>query len=131
MDWFSRYVLSWELSNTLDSAFCLDAMHEALQQSKPDIFNSNQGVQFTANAFTGTLESDGIRVSMNDRGRAFDNIFIERLWRTVKYEDIYLKDYSAVPALDIGLNTYFKLYNVERPHQNLDYWTPAEVHFSC
>jgi len=131
MDWFSRYVLSWELSNTLDSAFCLDAMHEALQQSKPDIFNSNQGVQFTANAFTGTLESDGIRVSMNDRGRAFDNIFIERLWRSVKYEDINIKDYETVPTLDAGLHIYFMVYNTERLLQSLDNRTQAKVYFSC
>ena len=131
MDWFSRYVLSWKLSNTLDGAFCLDALHEALELGKPEIFNSDQGVQFTANAFTGTLEGVGIQVSMDGRGRAFDNIFIERLWRSVKYEDIYIKDYGTVPTLDIGLYLYFMLYNTERPHQNLDYRTPAEVHFSC
>ena len=131
MDWFSRYVLSWRLSNTLDGAFCLDALNEALQHGKPEIFNSDQGVQFTANAFTGTLEVNGILVSMDGRGRAFDNIFIERLWRSVKYEDIYIKDYNTVPALDAGLHSYFTLYDTERPHQSLDYRTPAEVHFSC
>jgi len=131
MDWFSRYVLSWKLSNTLDGAFCLDALHQALQLGRPDIFNSDQGVQFTANAFTRTLESDGILVSMDGRGRAFDNIFIERLWRSVKYEDIYIKDYDTVSSLMAGLLIYFTLYNTERPHQNLDYQTPAEVHFSC
>ena len=131
MDWYSRYVLSWRLSNTLDGAFCLAALHEALQLGKPEIFNTDQGVQFTARAFTGTLEDAGIRVSMDGRGRAFDNIFIERLWRSVKYEDIYIKDYNTVPALDAGLHTYFTLYDTERPHQSLNNRTPAEVHFSC
>ena len=131
IDWYSRYVLSWKLSNTLDGAFCLDALSEALQLGKPEIFNTDQGVQFTAHVFTGTLEDAGIRVSMDGRGRALDNIFIERLWRSVKYEDIYIKDYGSVPALDAGLHTYFTLYDTERPHQSLGYRTPAEVHFSC
>lgn len=139
IDWFSRYILSWKLSNTLDGAFCLNALLEALQHGKPDIFNTDQGVQFTANAFTGTLEDAGVRVSMESfprfigdgRGRAFDNIFIERFWRSVKYEDIYLNDYDTVLALDAGLHIYFPRYNTERPHQSLDYRTPAEVHFSC
>jgi putative transposase len=131
MDWFSRYVLSWQLSNTLDGAFCLAALAEALQQGKPAIFNTDQGVQFTAHAFTESLEAAGIRISMDGRGRAFDNIFIERLWRSVKYEDIYIKDYDSVPALEAGLLAYFLLYNQERPHQSLAYRTPAEVHFSC
>ncbi len=98
MDWYSRYVLSWRLSNTLDGTFCLAALNEALQLGKPEIFNTDQGVQFTAHAFTVTLEDVGIRVSMDGRGRAFDNIFIERLWRSVKYEDIYIKDYATVPC---------------------------------
>ena len=131
MDWYSRYVLSWKLSNTLDGAFCLAALNEALQLGKPEIFNTDQGVQFTAHAFTDTLEDAGIQVSMDGRGRAFDNIFVERLWRSVKYEDIYIKDYGTVPALDAGLHSYFTLYDTERPHQSLDYRTPAEVHFSC
>ena len=130
IDWFSRYILSWKLSNTLDGAFCLAALHEALQHGKPDIFNTDQGVQFTANAFTGTLEDAGIRISMDGRGRAFDNIFIERFWRSIKYEDIYLNDYETVLALDAGLHIYFPQYNTVRPHQSLDYQTPAEVHFS-
>jgi putative transposase len=130
MDWFSRYVLSWKLSNTLDGAFCLAALSEALQQGKPEIFNTDQGVQFTAHAFTESLAEAGIRISMDGRGRAFDNIFIERLWRSLKYEDIYIKDYGSVPALDAGLLAYFLLYNSERPHQSLEYRTPAEVHFS-
>ncbi len=118
------------MSNTLDGAFCLAALHEALQYGKPDIFNTDQGVQFTAKAFTDTLEADGIRVSMDGRGRAFDNIFIERFWRSLKYEDIYLNDYDTVPALESGLQIYFPQYNTERPHQSLDNQTPTEVHFS-
>jgi putative transposase len=131
IDWFSRYVLSWKLSNTLDGSFCLEALHEALQYGTPEIFNTDQGVQFTAHAFTGALEDAEIRVSMDGRGRALDNIFIERLWRSVKYEDIYIRDYGSVPALDAGLQAYFTLYNTERPHQSLDYRVPTEVHFNC
>lgn len=129
IDWFSRYVLSWKLSNTLDGSFCLDALHDALLLGKPEIFNTDQGVQFTAHAFTRTLDDAGIRISMDGRGRAFDNIFIERLWRSVKYEDIYINDYTTVPALTVGLDAYFTFYDTERPHQSLDYRTPAEVHF--
>ena len=129
MDWFSRYVLSWELSNTLDGRFCLDALHQALQRGRPEIFNTDQGVQFTALAFTSCLEEAQIRISMDGRGRALDNIFTERLWRSVKYEDIYLKDYALVPDLYAGLDSYFRFYNDERPHQSLNYRTPAEVHF--
>jgi putative transposase len=128
LDWFSRFVLAWQLSNTLDGLFCLDALRLALAQGKPDIFNTDQGVQFTANDFTGALETAGIRISMDGRGRAFDNIFIERLWRSVKYEDIYVKDYPTVSALERGLHDYFDLYNYERPHQSLAYRTPAAVH---
>lgn len=130
IDWFSRYVLSWELSNTLDGRFCLDALHQALLLGAPEIFNTDQGVQFTALTFTGDLEAENIRISMDGRGRALDNIFIERLWRSVKYEDIYLKDYASVPELDTGLGDYFQFYNHDRPHQSLDYRTPAEVHFA-
>lgn len=130
MDWFSRYVLAWQLSNTLDGRFCLDALQQALLLGQPDIFNSDQGVQFTALEFTGCLEAAGVRISMDGRGRVFDNIFIERLWRSVKYEDIYLKDYASVPELDTGLGEYFQFYNHDRPHQSLDYRTPAEVHFA-
>lgn len=131
MDWFSRFVLTWQLSNTLDGAFCLDALYLALQHGRPDIFNSDQGSQFTASAFTGHLETVGIRVSMDGRGRFMDNIFIERLWRSLKYEDIYIKEYATVPALETGLADYFHLYNFERPHQSLHYRTPAAVHFAC
>jgi putative transposase len=129
MDWFSRFVLTWQLSNTLDDLFCLEALRLALHKGKPDIFNTDQGVQFTAYDFTGELETNHIRISMDGRGRAFDNIFIERLWRSVKYEDIYINDYSTVPALETGLENYFQLYNYERPHQSLAYRTPAEIHF--
>lgn len=130
IDWYSRYVLAWTLSNTLDGAFCLEALEQALQKGRPDIFNTDQGSQFTAHAFTGRLQADNIRISMDGRGRALDNIFVERLWRTVKYEDIYLKDYESVPALTIGLGRYFPFYNDERLHQSLDYRTPEEVHFN-
>ena len=129
MDWFSRYVLSWQLSNTLDGRFCLEALQQALGQGQPEIFNTDQGVQFTTHEFTGCLESAGVRISMDGRGRALDNIFVERLWRTVKYEDIYLQDYVTVSALATGLGHYFRFYNHERPHQSLGYHTPAEVHF--
>jgi putative transposase len=130
MDWFSRFVLAWQLSNTLEGLFCREALRLALHQGQPDIFNTDQGVQFTANSFIDELEAAHIRISMDGRGRAFDNIFIERLWRSVKYEDIYLKAYPTVPALERGLHDYFQLYNHERPHQSLDYRTPAAVHFS-
>lgn len=131
IDWFSRFVLTWQLSNTLDGAFCLDALHLALQLGQPEIFNTDQGSQFTAHDFTGCLEAAGIRVSMDGRGRALDNIFVERLWRTVKYEDVYLKEYDTVPALEAGLGDYFHFYNYQRFHQHLQYCTPAEVHFNC
>ncbi len=130
MDWFSRYVLTWQLSNTLDGAFCLSALQQALRYGKPEIFNTDQGVQFTAHAFTDTLQAAGIQISMDGRGRAFDNIFNERLWRSVKYEDVYVKEYETVPALEKGLGSYFHLYNYDRPHQSLAYRTPAAVHFA-
>jgi putative transposase len=129
IDWFSRYVLTWQLSNTLDGHFCLHALQQALQHAQPEILNTDQGAQFTALAFTGLLEAAHIRISMDGRGRALDNIFVERLWRTVKYEDIYLKDYATVPALITGLTRYFTFYNQDRFHQSLSYRTPAEVHF--
>lgn len=130
MDWYSRFVLAWQLSNTLDGDFCLEALQQALHWGKPDIFNTDQGSQFTAAAFTDCLEDAGIRISMDGRGRALDNVFIERLWRSLKYEDIYLKDYHTVPMLHAGLANYFWFYNEERPHQSLNYRTPAELHFS-
>ncbi len=128
LDWFSRYVLAWQLSNTLDGSFCLDALQQALRLGTPTVFNTDQGVQFTASNFTRQLEAAGIRISMDGRGRALDNVFVERLWRTVKYEDIYLKDYASVPKLEAGLERYFRFYNHDRPHQSLGYRTPAEVH---
>ena len=131
MDWFSRYVLAWRLSNTLDGSFCLDALRQAFQWGKPSIFNTDQGSQFTAHAFTGTLLDAEIQISMDGRGRAFDNIFNERLWRSVKYENVYINDYDSVPALEAGLSHYFQLYNHVRPHQSLDYRTPADCYFSA
>jgi putative transposase len=128
IDWYSRYVLAWRLSNTLDGSFCLDMLDEALGRGKPEVFNTDQGVQFTAQAWTGRLESAGVTVSMDGRGRCLDNVFVERLWRTVKYEDIYLRRYEAVPELQQGLRRYFPFYNEERPHQSLEYRTPARVY---
>jgi len=128
IDWYSRYVLAWQLSNTLDTEFCLEALRQALQVGRPDLFNTDQGVQFTSLAFTSVLEAADIRISMDGKGRALDNIFIERLWRTVKYEDIYLKEYATVPALYTGLHKYFHFYNHERPHQSLNNRTPATVY---
>jgi putative transposase len=128
LDWFSRYVLSWRLSNSLDTSFCLEALDEALTIGRPEIFNSDQGSQFTSREFTGRLEAAGIQISMDGRGRAFDNIFIERLWRTVKYEEVYLNDYQGVADAASGLGRYWKFYNEERLHQSLAYKTPAAVY---
>ena len=129
MDWFSRYVLSWELSNTLEALFCVEALERALSQGRPDIFNTDQGSQFTAEQFTECLERVGVKISMDGRGRAMDNVMVERLWRTVKYEDIYLRDYADGRQVRWGLGRYFRFYNTERPHQGLGKRTPAEVHF--
>jgi putative transposase len=129
MDWYSRYVVSWELSTTLDTGFCLEALRKALRISKPEIFNTDQGPQFTSVDFTGLLENEGIKVSMDGRGRVYDNIFVERLWRSVKYEEVYLHDYQTVPAARIHLSDYFEFYNNERPHETLGYRTPHEVYF--
>lgn len=128
LDWYSRYVVAWRLSNTLDGSFCLEMLDEALSRGRPEIFNTDQGVQFTAQAWTTRLESAGVAVSMDGKGRCLDNVFVERLWRTVKYEDIYLWGYEAVPQLQQGLGRYFAYYNEERPHQALDYRTPATVY---
>ena len=130
MDWYSRYVLSWTLSTTLDVHFCLEALREALTIAKPEIFNTDQGSQFTSGAFTGVLENAGVAISMDGKGRVFDNIFVERLWRTVKYEEIYLKDYQDVDEARRGIGCYFRFYNRQRLHQALGYQTPAEVYFS-
>jgi putative transposase len=128
IDWFSRYVVAWRLSNTLDGSFCLEMLDEALGSGKPEVFDTDQGVQFTAEAFTGRLERAGVAVSMDGRGRALGNVFVERLWRSVKYEDIYIRFYEAVPELDQGLGRYFGFYNNERLHQSLGYRTPAAVY---
>jgi putative transposase len=130
IDWYSRYVLSWQLSNTLDAGFCVEALHEALKKGRPEIFNTDQGAQFTGEAFTGLLEQHGIKISMDGKGSYNDNLFIERLWRTVKYEEVYLKAYQDGKDARIGLGNYFRFYNTERPHQALDYRTPAEVFYS-
>jgi putative transposase len=128
IDWYSRYVLAWRLSNTLDGSFCVEMLDEALSRGQPEVFNTDQGVQFTAEAFTGRLQSAGIAVSMDGRGRCLDNVFVERLWRTVKYENIYLYGYESVPELERGLGRYFSFYNDERLHQSLDYRTPGGVY---
>ncbi|GAC1446547.1 MAG: hypothetical protein NVSMB56_06270 [Pyrinomonadaceae bacterium] len=128
MDWYSRYVLAWEISNTLESSFCVAALERALLDAQPEIFNSDQGAQFTSQRFTARLVQHGIKISMDGRGRAFDNIFIERLWRSVKYEEVYLKDYRHVPDAISGLGGYFRFYNGERLHQSLAYQTPAAVY---
>ena len=127
MDWYSRYVLAWRLSNTLDAGFCVDALQEALRKGQPEIFNSDQGAQFTSEAFISLLEQHGIRISMDGKGSYNDNLFIERLWRTVKYEEVYLKAYQDGRDAQLGLGQYFCFYNDDRPHQALGYRTPAEV----
>jgi len=129
MDWFSRYVLAWEVSVSLETSFCLAALDWALQDGCPEIFNTDQGAQFTSDHFTGRLQTQGIGISMDGQGRVIDNIFIERLWRTVKYEEVYLKDYLDVLEALSNLKAYFAFYNHERPHQTLGYQTPAAVYF--
>ena len=128
IDWHSRYVLSWRLSNTLDVAFCIEALEEALGQGCPEVFNTDQGVQFTSVSFTSRLEAAGAKVSMDGKGRCLDNVFVERLWRSVKHEEVYLWRHETVPALESGLSRYFGYYNEERGHQSLEYRTPAEVY---
>jgi len=128
IDWFSRYVLSWRLSNTLDTGFCLEALDEALKQGRPEIFNTDQGAQFTSEDFTKAVKDAGMKISMDGRGRALDNVFVERLWRTVKYEEVYPGDYGDGREAYAGLARYFPFYNLERPHQSLGYRTPYEVH---
>jgi putative transposase len=129
MDWHSRYVLAWELSNTLEKEFCLVALDRALGMSQPEILNTDQGSQFTSAEFVGRLEAAGVKVSMDGRGRVFDNIFVERLWRTVKYEEVYLHGYESVREAQDSLARYFHFYNTERIHQSLGYQTPYEVYF--
>ena len=128
MDWYSRYVLAWRLSNTLDGSFCLEMLEEALSGGQPEVFNTDQGVQFTASSWTSRLESAGVAVSMDGRGRCLDNVFVERLWRSVKHEDVYIRGYETVAELQAGLSRYFREYNTERPHQSLAYRTPAMVY---
>lgn len=129
MDWYSRYVLSWEISTTMDDGFCTSCLQRAIRQyGCPEIFNTDQGSQYTGTAFTGILKEHGIGISMDGKGRAMDNIMVERLWRSLKYEDIYLKDYESVPELIEGLRAYFAFYNDERPHHSFGILTPAEVY---
>jgi putative transposase len=128
MDWYSRYVLAWEVSVSLESSFCISALERALEKAQPEIFNSDQGSQFTSRSFLEKLLERGIKISMDGRGRAFDNIFIERLWRSVKYEEVYLHDYRRVIEAIIGLGNYFKFYNEKRLHQSLDYQTPEAIY---
>lgn len=129
IDWYSRRALGWRVSNSMEAAFCVDCLEDALRtHGKPEIFNSDQGSQFTSEAFTGALKRESIVISMDGRGRAFDNIFVERFWRSVKYEDVYLKDYASIPELTQGLAQYFAFYNGERPHQSLGQKTPDVVY---
>jgi putative transposase len=128
IDWYSRYVIAWRLSNTLDGGFCRDMLDEALSRGTPEVFNTDQGVQFTARGWVERVEAAGVAVSMDGRGRCLDNVFVERLWRSVKYEDVYLRGYASVPDLERGLRAYFTFYNEVRLHQSLGYRTPAEVY---
>lgn len=131
IDWFSRLVLAYRLSNSLEGAFCVEAFEEAIERyGEPAIFNTDQGVQYSSRQFVNAVLSKGIQFSMDGRGRALDNIFVERLWRSVKYEDVYLRDYQTVPEVKAGLRDYFLYYNTERPHQSLQYRTPHEVHYA-
>ena len=128
MDWYSRYVLSWEISITLDTSFCLEALDRALRGGRPEIFNTDQGIQFTSTEFVNRLKAADIRISWDGRGRALDNIFVERLWRSVKYEEVYIKEYQSVVDAIRNIQAYFTFYNHERLHQALDYQTPAQVY---
>ena len=127
MDWYTRYVVAWRLSNTLDADFCIEALEEALGKGRPEVFNTDQGSQLTGEGFTGLLEQHGVRISMDGKGRYSDNIFVERLWRPVKYEEVYLKAYSNGREAGVGLEAYFHFYKNQRPHQALGYRTPAVV----
>lgn len=131
LDWYSRYVLGFRISITMEKEFCLEALEESLKKAKPEIFNSDQGSQFTSHEFTGMLEEHGIKISMDGRGRCLDNIFTERLWRSVKYEEVYLKSYATVQEARDSLKAYFDFYNHHRPHQSLNYQTPAKIYFNC
>jgi len=132
IDWYSRRVLSWRISNSMEALFCVDCLEDALRlHGRPEVFNSDQGTQFTSESFTGVLHREGVTISMDGRGRAYDNIFVERLWRSVKYEDIYLNGYSTMGELHVGLTKYFDFYNSERPHQALENQTPQSVYKSA
>jgi putative transposase len=128
IDWYSRYVLAWRLANTLDTGFCIEALEEALTKGRPDIFNTDQGSQFTSDVFTRILAQHGISISMDGKGSYSDNLFVERLWRTVKYEEVYLRAYQDAREARMSLGSYFCFYNTERPHQALGYRTPAEIY---
>lgn len=130
LDWYSRYVLGFRISITMEKEFCIEALEESLKKAHPEIFNSDQGSQFTSHEFTEKLEEHGIRISMDGRGRCLDNIFTERLWKSVKYEEVYLKSYGTVQEARDGLSAYFDFYNNRRPHQSLNYKTPAEIYFN-
>jgi putative transposase len=130
LDWYSRYVIAWRLSNTLDASFCVEALREAFTINKPEISNTDQGSQYTCGAYISCLKENGIKISMDGRGRALDNIFNERLWRSVKYEEVYLRDYRTVNEAEDGLRKYFAFYNNERRHQSLNYLRPVDVYFS-
>ena len=129
IDWFSRYVLAWRTSITLETAFCLEALDQAFEEARPEIFNNDQGSQFTGTEFTNRLKAADVRISWDGRGRALDNIFVERLWRSVKYEEVYLKEYQSVSDAESGLKAYFQFYNQDRLHQALDYQTPVQVYY--
>lgn len=129
IDWFSRYVIDWQLSTTLDDSFCCEALDRALSRAQPEIFNSDQGVQFTSKSFVALLKKANVSISMDGVGRAFDNIFVERLWRSLKYEEVYIKDYPTPMEANSGISSYLGFFNNERPHQALAYNTPAEVYF--
>ncbi len=128
MDWYSRYILSWELSNTLDSSFCLNSLQAALKKGSPHIFNTDQGSQFTGKLFTTELLDHGIKISMDGRGRCFDNVFIERFWRSLKYEEVYINEYQSVSDAYLGIQRYIRFYNDDRLHQSLGYRSPSELH---
>lgn len=130
IDWFSRYVIDWQVSTSLDTSFCLEAIERSLNKSRPEILNSDQGVQFTSKGYMDLLASKEVKISMDGRGRCMDNIFTERLWRSVKYEEVYLNEYDTVQRAKSGLEDYFYKYNNKRIHQHLDYKTPAEVYFT-